>query len=340
VIPSFSPLRLLAVGLVAVLLLSACGAGRPPAAVVDGERITDAQVASDVKLFTFVASLSRAACGQAVQGETPESACARFTLSNLIQEDLVRQYAGANGIAVPGGDVAAAIGQLQTSLGGADKLESMLKQSGLTTEDLRALAGRILLFREVQRSLAEDEVSDAQLRQSYEANRAQYTMVHVAHILLKTRAEADRIEERVTAENFADLAKRYSTDPGSARSGGDLGTVPEPQFSTGYDPTFVQATLALRPGEISRPVHTQFGWHVIRLISLDVTPFDQVRQQLLDQASGQVFDRWLRDRLSSAEISVNPKYGRFDPATGQVVVIRSTVTGSPVPPAATPSPTP
>lgn len=339
-IPLSPRFRLPALALVASLALAACGVARPPAATVDGVRITDDQLQHDVALFQFLSSLSRAPCGTAIPGETARSACARFTLSNLIQQTLVRRYAQAHHVTVLDSTVTAALAQLEVSLGGADKLNSMLKDNGLTSGDLRDLARRLLLFREVQRAVAAERISDVQLHQTYEANLEQYTQLHAEHILVKTRSEADRIERRVTPGNFARLAKKYSTDTTSAKNGGDLGTVQASQF----DPTFVQAALALAPGQISRPVHSQFGWHIIELISEKVTPFGQVKAQLLDQAAPQVFDNWLQGQLASASISVNPKYGRLNTTTGQVEPIRSTATGAPSPTlsgAATPaSPTP
>ncbi len=325
------PLRRLFVAvLVAAVALSACSTARPPAAVIEGERITDARLAQDIELFQFLGSLSRQPCGRPIQGETAESACARFTLSNVIQELLVRHYANANGVTVDDAKVSKAIGQLQTSLGGADKLSSMLEDVGLALDDLKGLAARLLLFGEVQRAIGAEKVTDAQLRQAYEANKVQFTQLHAAHILVKTKAEADSIEQQVTPANFAALAEKYSIDPGSAKNGGDLGTV----LASSFDQTFVDAALALKPGQIGQPVQTQFGWHIIELVSADVQPFDQVRPQLLDEASTQAFDTWLRDRLTSATITVNPKYGRLDTSTGEVVPIRSTETGAATPTAA------
>ena len=317
-----SPLRLVLLLLVAVLALSACGSARPPAAVVDGETITDAQLKDQMVLFTFLGSLQQQPCGQAQQGESSQAACARFTLSNLIQEDLVKHYATAHDITIADTDVTGAISQLEQSLGGADKLDAQLKQNGLTRAQFVALARRLLLFSKAQREIGAANVSDAQLHQQYDQQKQQFTQIHAKHILVKTKALADRIAAEATPRNFGRLAKKYSTDPGSAKKGGDLGTL----SASSLDPDFVKAALALRPGQISGPVQTQFGWHVILLVSADVQPFDQVRDQLAGSLQGQAFSTWLQGRLTGAEITVNPKYGRFDASTGSVVPIRSTQT--------------
>ncbi|MFN0115411.1 MAG: peptidylprolyl isomerase [Paracoccaceae bacterium] len=86
---------------------------------------------------------------------------------------------------------------------------------------------------------------------------------HAAHILVKTEDEAKKIKEDLDAGgDFAEIAKRSSGDPGSAQSGGDLGW-----FGAGImvEP-FEKAVTALKPGETSAPVETQFGFHIIRLI--------------------------------------------------------------------------
>jgi len=114
-----------------------------------------------------------------------------------------------------------------------------------------------------------------------------------AHILIAVKpdaGEADRAAAKKTAEElaaqakanpgkFADLAKQRSQDPGSAAQGGDLGSNPRGAMVKAFD----DAVFALKPGEITGPVQSEFGWHVIRL--LGVTPektrsFDEVKAQI------------------------------------------------------------
>jgi foldase protein PrsA len=336
-------LRAIALALVAGLALTACRASEPAAATVDGERITDQQVAFDATLFRFLGALRQTPCGTPAAGETRSSACARFTLSNVIQEDLVKHYATQHDVTVDPATVTQAIAQLESGLGGPDVLDGQLQAHGLTRADLTALARRLLLFNQVQGALATAQLTDAALHAAYDQQRVSLTQIHAKHILVATQAEAEKIDNEVTPTNFAKLAQRFSIDTTSAANGGDLGTV----AAATLDPTFANAALALRPGEISQPVQTQFGWHIIELVSVTVVPNDQAKSQLIDQQSHQIFILWLAGALSTAEITVNPKYGRLDPTTGDVVPIRSTAAGqstSPVPatpsPATAPSPSP
>ncbi len=337
--PSLRP-RVLALALVAVLALAACDAAETSAAEVDGETITHEQLATDVKLFEFLTALSGSPCGQPVEGETQDSACARLTLTNLIQEDLVKHYAQVNSVVTDPTDVDNAMSQLETSLGGAAGLDKQLADSGLTRADLEALANRLLLFNAVQDAVTAEELTDERVQQIYDENITQYTTVEVAHILVDTRSEAEDVAAEATTKNFAALAKQRSQDPGSADNDGSLGPMVEATFVSQFDPTFVQAALALQPGQISEPVQTQFGWHVIYLMSREVAPLESVREQIVASAGAQAFTDWLQGQLTSAEIIVNPRYGVLDVATGQVTPVRSTNTDSPFEPTASASAAP
>ncbi|HXF72676.1 MAG TPA: peptidylprolyl isomerase [Actinomycetota bacterium] len=317
--------RVLALAFGAVLVVTASACGRPPAAVVGGARISDAQLAHDVRLFRFLAELNGSACGQPVEGEPAGSACARFTLQNLIQEEVAKAYARERGISVPQARVEDTVSRLEAALGGPEALAGRLRSAGLTPADLRELVRRLLLFEEVRRAVVREVVTDAELRRAYEERRTAFTTLHAAHILVATRREALQLAARTTPANFAANARHFSTDRASARNGGDLGEIPADQF----DPRFVEAALALRPGEISAPVRTRFGWHLIRLISVDVVPFEEVRERLLEEEAGPAFDRWMRERLRATTVLVNPRFGTFDVASGLVLPIRSTSTSSP-----------
>ena len=76
---------------------------------------------------------------------------------------------------------------------------------------------------------------------------------------MPTKAEADKIRAEVTPENFAQLARENSTDTTTKDKGGELGALVKGQFV----PEFDKAAFALKDGEISQPVKTQFGWHII-----------------------------------------------------------------------------
>jgi parvulin-like peptidyl-prolyl isomerase len=334
-----SLLRPLACALAFVGLLTACGgnAFHRPAAVVNGAAISDDALQSEVPLVRVLTSLQGGSCGTAAPGEPARTACVRFALGFLVTQRVVDSFAAEQHLRVSTSEVSQAIksAEAQDQRG---QLGTTLHQFGVTMRQFEDLVRGLLLSSQVQQTIASRVVTDQQLRAEYERRKLDLTQLHVAHILVPSQQLAERIARDATPQNFGALAKQFSKDPGSAPKGGDLGTIPAGQL----DSDFVRAALALRPGEISKPVHTRFGWHIIRLISVQVEPFEQARSQLLTQLSRPAFQEWLQGKLAGGDIEVNPRYGRFDPQTGQVVPLNSTGTElpSPSPSPGQPSPVP
>ncbi len=102
-------------------------------------------------------------------------------------------------------------------------------------------------------------MSDA--KNSIDANAANYTQVRAAHILVDTKSQAQGLKNRIEGgEDFAKMAKQFSKCP-SGQRGGDLGYFGRGQMV----PEFETAAFELPKGEISEPVQTDFGWHIIKV---------------------------------------------------------------------------
>jgi parvulin-like peptidyl-prolyl isomerase len=314
-----------ALALPVLMLLAACaGPNGDVAATVGGVEISSARVERDSELFTFLLGLSGGTCGTPVAGEREEAACARFALANDISEEIVKAYAAERDLEADPVEVAEAIGQLEASLGGVSALDLRLEEARLTRADLTGLARRLILFNAVRDDVVAERVDDELLRASYEQQLPTFTTIEVAHILVETRADAERIAAEVTPETFAEVAERESIDRTSAESGGSLGSYSQAGFESQFIPVFAEAALALEVGEISAPVRSRFGWHVISLLRRDVAAFEDVRDQLRAEQAGPVFEAWFRERIEATRIEVNPRFGRYDLETLFVVPIRST----------------
>lgn len=300
------------------LLLSACGSSstQAPAATVGETDITSAQVAHEASLFSFLSALNQQPCGTKVGGETQDAACNRFALSNLIQEHFVQNFATANKVSVTDQDVTTIIGNLDKQIG-ADKVDAALKAQHLGRADLEQLARSVLLFQKVPPLV----VTDQDLTDAIKANPADNTTVDVDHILVQTKADAEKVYQQVTKpgsteKDFIALAKKVSIDPGAAQNSGALG----PQVASTYLPEFAAAALALKPGQISQPVQTTDGWHVILLKSKQLMSLDQAKQTLLPT----LFNDWLTKQATDQGVHVNPGFGKYDLSTLTVVPINST----------------
>lgn len=105
---------------------------------------------------------------------------------------------------------------------------------------------------------------------------------HARHILVEKKDEADDVLAKLKAGgDFAALAKEKSKDPGSGANGGDLGYFAKGQMVKPFE----EATFALKPGEISEPVQSQFGWHIIKLEDKRTRPlptFESVKERILN----------------------------------------------------------
>jgi parvulin-like peptidyl-prolyl isomerase len=308
-----------------LVVLAACSNGatsRPPAATVSGTPITTDQLAATAGVFKAVAGLQQQPCGQ-TDGETDtqDAACNRFSLGALITFRAADAYATANDVTVTDDQVTKAFDAFQKNVG-ADQLTSQLTANNVTNDDVRELIRLSLVQEAVAKDLAAPMTTDAKLRKQYESSIGDYTQLHVDHILLDSEKQANAIYDQVTApgytlEDFQALAKKVSTDPNAPQDGGEL-TQPASQLVE----EFSAAAETLKPGEISKPVQTQFGWHVIWMIDKQVTPFDQAKTQIVQTAATKAFQGWLHDQAS--QVQVDPSFGRYDGEQLQVVRISST----------------
>jgi peptidyl-prolyl cis-trans isomerase C len=159
---------------------------------------------------------------------------------------------------------------------GYDKDDDIDKQ----VNDLRR---RLVVQKVVREFQKPPEVSDADAQKYYDENPTLYstTQIRASHILVKDEAQAREILQQVKADpsKFADIAKEKSTDKTSGQKGGDLGT-----FGPGrMVPEFERAAFALKQGEISDVVKTQYGYHIIMVTERkegERKPFDQVKEQI------------------------------------------------------------
>jgi peptidyl-prolyl cis-trans isomerase C len=173
---------------------------------------------------------------------------------------------------------------------------------------------RALLAAAVVDDIVAAAVTDEALQKAYDetfANAEPAREWNASHILVETEGEAIALIDRIKAgEEFAALAQEASSDS-SAANGGELGW-----FQSGMMvPDFEAAVVALEAGEVSGPVQTQFGWHVVKLNETrlsEVPTLDQVREELRPQVEREAVQARL-DELTAAA-TVERQGADFDPA--------------------------
>jgi peptidyl-prolyl cis-trans isomerase D len=242
------------------------------------------------------------------EGMTPAMFEAR-----LRQDMLIRQMADGFG---GGGFVPKAVaGRLQEMLGQQRELshatfrpEAYLAQVRLAPDAARKYYdANVAEFRvpeqarveyvvlSVENLMGQASVSPDDVRKYYEANRAQFGVEEsrdASHILISVEGDAGKEKARARAEEiyrelqkkpaaFAEAAKKHSADPGSAAQGGSLGRITRGAMKD--VPEFEKALFALKPGQISQPVESKLGYHIIRVDAAhggQVKPFEEVREDI------------------------------------------------------------
>jgi parvulin-like peptidyl-prolyl isomerase len=192
--------------------------------------------------------------------------------------------------------------------GGSDaRYEKAVKQQGLTDQQARDAIRQQLISQALFKKVTGDvKVSDSDIKAYYNTHKTQYVQPEtreVRHILVTKKALADSLYQQLkNGGNFAKLAKQYSKDPGSAANGGKL-TVSKGQTVPQFDKT----AFSLKTGQISQPVHTQYGYHIIQALSgvkaASATSLDKVkasiRQQLEQQKKNEEITKWLENTKKS-----------------------------------------
>lgn len=179
---------------------------------------------------------------------------------------------------------------------GLDKQPDVAQQIELTKQS--ALVGAF-----VQDYAKTHPVSEEALKKEYEnlKSRVGNKEFKVAHILVESEELAKKVAAEVKKGKFAKVAKEKSKDPGSKDNGGDLGwTVP-----SNFVQPFGEALMKLSKGQVSAPVQTQFGWHIIKLDDireLKVPAYEEVKPNLEKRLQQQAIQDAIKSLRANAKI--------------------------------------
>lgn len=313
---------------VAALVLAACsgsagvseGGGGSVAATVGGTDITVTEVDEAYDQRAGGPGVASELAGD--ESGASEENLRSGVLTTLIRTEILRQAADDQGIEVTQDDIDEQRDLLVEQLGGQEQLDQLVEQANLSEEELESNLRDQAIQAGLTAELSE-EVSQQDVRTAFEEDpQNQYgPTVEVRHILTETRAQArDAIDRIEGGEDFADVARDVSTDPGSAENGGDLGEVARGATV----PPFEEAAFGAEVGELVGPVQSDFGFHVIEVTDrLPASSFDEVedeiRTQLESVSGGQAFNEYISTFVEGLDIDVDPQFGRWDAATVAVV---------------------
>jgi parvulin-like peptidyl-prolyl isomerase len=307
-----------------VLAASGCGGNDDTpsnaAATVDGVAITKTDV-SDL--------MARARRSYEAQKRSfPKAGTAEYqglqsqAVAYLVQRLEFENEAKSRGISVTDAESDNGIKKLTDENFGGDKkaLQKALKEQGVSDAQLRTDVRADVLAEELTASVSKSvSVSPTDITSYYTQNKSQYAVPEtrdVRHILVKTKAKADDLAAQLeNGADFAALAKQHSTDTGSKQNGGKL-TISRGQTVAPFDRT----AFALKKGDVSPPVKTEFGFHIIEALTdvkaAKTTPLtdveESIRQQLLQTKKNEAMTKWVDDLKKDYEDKVSYAVG-FNP---------------------------
>lgn len=218
-------------------------------------------------------------------------------LDTLVEEKLIIQFGKEKDVKPSAYEVDEAVADFRKRAAGQGvELDALLKQEGLTMERYRSMLGDQLIARKVVAMEVRSEVTvtDEDVDQYYKSHmelfsaRPKARISHILKYLPKTATEADyavALKEITAVRNeilagldFAEAARKYSEDP-SKEKGGDLGEVVGGEMVPEFDKT----AFSIKPGDVSEPVRTRFGWHLILVrekTEAATAPLEKVRGEI------------------------------------------------------------
>jgi peptidyl-prolyl cis-trans isomerase C len=251
-------------------------------------------------------------------------------MPQIVEFEIAKAYAREHGITVSESDVNQQIETIKDqvyqqaksqgmNVGREQAFDQALQQAGLTEDQLRAQLRDQLPVQKVQEQVAGNtQASQEEVQKYYEQNKAaQFTTPEqrcVRHILFNKdqKEKAEEVKKQLqNGADFAQLAKQYSQDPGSAQQGGSLGCLGKGDTV----PSFDQAIFNAKEGEIVGPIETQFGYHILQVTDIkqqSTQPLSQVegqiREQLASDKQAQQFSAWIQKQEEQRHVRYLPDY--------------------------------
>ena len=300
---------MLAAAALAVLTVVAAGCGDTDEVPQDAVAVVDGTPISKSTLDELLARTKKTYATQKRQfpkaGTQEYQSLQTQAVAFLVQRQEYAREADKLGVKITDAQIQKKVDDVKKQYFGGDqkKFEKQLKQQGITEKqvrnDIRAQIVSEKIFAQVTGKVT---VSDDEIAKYYAKNKAQYSQPEsrdVRHILVKTKAQADDLYTQLeNGADFAALAKKFSEDTGSKANGGKL-TISKGQTVAPFDKT----AFLLKKNAISKPVKTEFGYHIIQPLSetkpAKVTPLKEVRasikQQLEQTQKNEAMTKWVDD---------------------------------------------
>ncbi|MBM0045790.1 peptidylprolyl isomerase [Anaerococcus sp. mt242] len=258
-------------------------------ALVNGETLTKDQYKDEMSFYASYLASSQGAKNQVV--------------GMMVKDKLTFDDAQKNGIEVSDKEVSDQFMQTVDNIekqNGKGAFDEMLEDYNMTADQFKDVIKKDILYTKHQEwFLKNNPVSDEDVDKFYEENKDEFKKADADHILVDDEKTAKEVKEKLdNGGDFAELAKEYSKDTGNADKGGALG-----EFKKGdMVPQFSDKVFSMKEGEISEPVQTQFGWHIIKLNKINESLTDEDRQVIRKSLEDKKYEEYKNELFENADI--------------------------------------
>lgn len=261
-------IKLFALVLAAATLFTACSS-KPEGAVakVNGDYITKEEFNSEFDLYRKMVygQMSDDDLNQdSGNGKTLRSNLASQVTDTLIMDKLIKAEFDKEKLEISEEARQEAMDNLYEQSGGEENFKTQLETMGMTMEEMEAIVEKTLVQNAVKDNFVEkNKKNDEDVQAYFEENKESLITYDVAHILVEGEDEAKEIKKELDGgADFATIAKEKSMDTGSAQNGGDLGEI---TMQTNFVQPFLDAIKEMKAGEVSDPVESDYGYHIIQV---------------------------------------------------------------------------
>lgn len=212
---------------------------------------------------------------------------------SLIADQIVKKEASKEKVTVTEEEIQEELNATIESYGGEEAYTSALKSSGMTEEEMKKdIKVYLQTVKLIESRVA---ITDEEIETYFNENKETFAtaaQVEASHILVDDEATAKEIAAKLAAGgDFAELAKEYSTDTASAENGGELGYFGAGEMAEAFE----KAAFAMKAGEISEPVKTDYGYHIIK-----VTGKKEAKEANLKDSTAEIKETLKQEGLSGA----------------------------------------
>ena len=185
----------------------------------------------------------------------------------MVQDKLIADDIKAQKIEISDKEANEAFLNSVKQFGGQEQFDKMLDDYNMDVEKFKETVKKDLMYKKHKEWFEKEHpVTDEEIKQYYEDNKDQFAKRDASHILVADEKTAKEVKDKLDkGEDFAALAKKYSKDTANAANGGELGTFSRGQMVKEFE----DAAFSLKEGEISAPVKTQFGYHIIKINKIE-----------------------------------------------------------------------